>query len=335
MPARAARKKGKRLMPNSSNRNVRGGGPSYLDFPPKGADESQEAYVKRLQAMFPPEYWGLTEGLSDSNLFEQMLDFARDHPQEALKFALTPSPGFRKKPPEPLPDDPGELLAEWFDKFQLFQALFIPGIDDKEVETPNGLLSGKQAWLSKREIAWRRMRRLTQKIAGLLANPAEAASLLDLIDYSWNSVPSKKWDKALTYYRVLEVRLSQGSLDSEKQNKNEEKTFSIANLPPPAPNPDAYILKTRVAKTFGLSNRQVERFLERHKEVGTKRPLSKSGKMHSRRLLIDIIAFTKAIQNDDLIANSKATGKRIEQNLQRLNLIKETENAVMQYISGN
>ncbi len=170
-----------------------------------------------------PSDWGESEPLSDTNAFDQLSEPAETNPQEALASFFSPPPdfqGFRAKPAKPLPADTGELLAEWFDKFALFKAAFIPTVDDRTM------------WANEREAAWRWMQRLTTKLIGLMATETEARPLAELSAYSaWNLVPGKVWDSALYACKWLN-----GKLPVEPERPNEDKaerlTAATANDAP-------------------------------------------------------------------------------------------------------
>jgi hypothetical protein len=197
------------------------------------------------------------------------------------------------------------------------------------------------------DLEWKRKIRAWQRIAPGAIKDARKRLLATgfKFPYSWLTVDYigkvvvvdvggfDSWCFENPEYHQLEKVLREIEAAILRLKAEKKQVMQTISLTPD--NPDVYILKSVVAKTFGITPRQVDGFLERHKEVKAKRPLCKSGKEHPRHQIIDIVAFTKAIQHDNLIANSKATGKRIRDNLQRLKMVKESEDACLKYMGIN
>jgi hypothetical protein len=60
-----------------------------------------------------------------------------------------------------------------------------------------------------------------------------------------------------------------------------------------------------------------KRFLRKHPEVRTRRPLTEDGTPHSRRLNINVLGFLEALRRDEYYANNPLVWKQIERNMKR------------------
>lgn len=92
--------------------------------------------------------------------------------------------------------------------------------------------------------------------------------------------------------------------------------------------------KAALGKLFGLTGREIDRFLERHPKIRNERPITKAGKPDPHRLMINVLDFSRALSEDDLRANCKKTNKQIMNNLKKIELSKDIENIALEMLGG-
>lgn len=92
---------------------------------------------------------------------------------------------------------------------------------------------------------------------------------------------------------------------------------------------------TDAKRVFGFkSTKELTCFLDRHPEVKQDRPLTKTGKKHSRRRNVSLLDLARAISRDDKIISDPARRARMEARLKKAQLGKELEDQALAYITG-
>jgi hypothetical protein len=96
-----------------------------------------------------------------------------------------------------------------------------------------------------------------------------------------------------------------------------------------------YFLLSKAQTIFGFKSlKELSCFLDRNPDVEQHRPLTKNGKPHQRRRLIDVISLSRAVSRDDKILSDPVRKGRMEARLKRAQLGKEMEARALDFILG-
>jgi len=97
---------------------------------------------------------------------------------------------------------------------------------------------------------------------------------------------------------------------------------------------EGFLLK-KATTTFGFKTaKELRCFLDRHPEVETWRPPTKTGKPNPRRCLVSVVQLARAVSRDDTIMSDPARKARMQSRLQQARLAKDLEDKAVAYIKG-